>query len=112
VSERPLHDEPPELDLAWQSTENAWAQAVPDMHVTIAADDARQSYAVLRGMTSASGAMVAAATMSLPERADRGSDYITATPGSGTSARPVGLSPPAAPSLCSTVRFGSSPGGF
>lgn len=75
VSERPLHDEPPEPDIAWESTEHAWAQAVPEMHVTIAADDARQSYAVLRGMTSASGAMVAAATMSLPERADKGRNY-------------------------------------
>jgi GH15 family glucan-1,4-alpha-glucosidase len=48
---------------------------VPDLGTTIAPDDARQSYAVLRGMTSASGAMVAAPTMSMPERADTGRSY-------------------------------------
>ena len=37
--------------------------------------DVRQSFAVLRGMTSADGGMVAASTMSLPERADQGRDY-------------------------------------
>lgn len=66
---------PPDPDLAWEGTENAWAAAVPDLEVTIAADDARQSYAVLRGMTSAAGGMVAAATMSLPERANEGRSY-------------------------------------
>ena len=37
--------------------------------------DARRSYAVLRGLTSASGGMVAAATTSLPERAEAGRNY-------------------------------------
>ncbi|WAL98379.1 glycoside hydrolase family 15 protein [Streptomyces sp. Je 1-369] len=33
------------------------------------------AYAVLHGLTSAAGGMVAAATTSLPERADTGRDY-------------------------------------
>ncbi|MBV9922114.1 MAG: glycoside hydrolase family 15 protein, partial [Pseudonocardia sp.] len=37
--------------------------------------DARRAYAVLRGLTSAGGGMVAAATLGLPERARRGRDY-------------------------------------
>ena len=37
--------------------------------------DATHSYAVMRGMTAQTGAMVAAATMSLPERADEGANY-------------------------------------
>ena len=42
---------------------------------SIAVRDTRHSYAVLRGLTSAGGGMVAAATTSLPERADLGRDY-------------------------------------
>ena len=37
--------------------------------------DVHHAHAVLTGMTSASGAMVAAATMSLPERAEQGRNY-------------------------------------
>ena len=62
-------------DLMWEITENAWAAAVPPVDQTVAAGDARHSIAVLRGMTSTSGAMVAAATMSLPERAEEGRNY-------------------------------------
>lgn len=62
-------------DVLWEGTEHAWAAAVPPMDQTVAADDARHSVAVLRGMTSASGAMVAAPTMSLPERAEAGRNY-------------------------------------
>ena len=75
LSRTRFDDAPPEPHVAWESTEHAWHAAVPPMDLTVAADDARQSYAVLRGMTSASGAMVAAATMSLPERADEGRNY-------------------------------------
>ena len=42
----------------------AWSPAIP-----------ATSYAVLRGLTSASGGMVAAATTSLPERAEAGRNY-------------------------------------
>ncbi|PBC80236.1 hypothetical protein SAMN05216511_7179 [Streptomyces sp. KS_16] len=52
---------------AWAATERAWAWAVPGLRDTIAAREARQSYAVLRGLTGAEGGMVAAATTSLPD---------------------------------------------
>jgi GH15 family glucan-1,4-alpha-glucosidase len=60
----------------WEATETAWADRVPsfDQH-GLAARDVRHAYAVMSGLTSASGAMVAAATTSLPERADRARNY-------------------------------------
>lgn len=77
VSDRPLAAPPVRADGAWESTRRAWRRAVPPCQDTLAPRDARHAYAVLRGLTSAGGAMVAAATMSLPERADtdRNFDY-------------------------------------
>jgi alpha,alpha-trehalase len=75
LSDHEPSGDPPDADRTWVATEHAWDMAVPTLENTIAADDARQSYAVLRGMTSSTGAMVAAATMSLPERADSGRNY-------------------------------------
>ena len=60
---------------AWVSTEAGWRSAVPELADCLDPPDARHSYAVLRGLTSASGAMVAAATTSLPERAEAGRNY-------------------------------------
>ena len=48
---------------------------MPDLSTSVAPGESRHSYAVLRGLTASSGAMVAAATTSLPERADRGRNY-------------------------------------
>ncbi|MEU7398240.1 glycoside hydrolase family 15 protein [Streptomyces albogriseolus] len=59
----------------WNATERWWAAAVPDCSDTAAPRDTRMAYAVLNGLTSARGGMVAAATTSLPERADTGGDY-------------------------------------
>ena len=75
ISTKPWDGPPPSPDVAWDSTEHAWSSAVPAMDTTIAADDARQSAATLRGLTSSSGAMVAAATFGLPERAAQGRNY-------------------------------------
>jgi hypothetical protein len=59
----------------WRTTERAWHEAVPDCSALAAPRDARHAYAVLRGLTSAAGGMVAAATTSLPERANTGRNY-------------------------------------
>ncbi len=59
----------------WHATERWWRAAVPDCSGTAAPRDTRMAYAVLHGLTSATGGMVAAATTSLPERADTGRDY-------------------------------------
>ena len=60
---------------AWGATEQAWRQAVPAFAGTLADRDVGHAYAVLRGLTSSGGGMVAAATMSLPERAEQGRNY-------------------------------------
>ncbi len=75
VSDQELPAEPVQAERAWVSTEAAWARAVPEVAGTIADRDARHAHAVLRGLTSAGGGMVAAATMSLPERAEQGRNY-------------------------------------
>jgi alpha,alpha-trehalase len=75
LSDQPLGAELPDPEGSWRATETAWAQGVPQLHGVTAGRDARQAYAVLRGLTSSSGGMVAAATTSLPERADAGRNY-------------------------------------
>jgi alpha,alpha-trehalase len=65
----------PDPAAAWRATESAWARARPSLEQAVAPRDAQHAWAVLRGLTSAGGGMVAAATMSLPERADRGRNY-------------------------------------
>jgi len=75
ISNQELPAEPVRPGPAWSATENAWGSAVPRFDNTISADDCRQSYAVLRGMTGAGGAMVAASTMGLPERAEQKRNY-------------------------------------
>ncbi|GEL19934.1 glycoside hydrolase family 15 protein [Pseudonocardia asaccharolytica] len=67
---------PTDPDVAWEATAAAWRRAVPELDATtLAPRDARHAYAVLRGLTGASGGMVAAATTSLPERAGAGRSY-------------------------------------
>ncbi|MFZ1175195.1 MAG: glycoside hydrolase family 15 protein [Mycobacterium sp.] len=75
LSERALPDQSPDPDIAWDATEAAWHRSMPELNGTIAPRDARHAYAVLRGLTSVSGGMVAAATMSLPERAHTNKNY-------------------------------------
>ena len=65
----------PDPAVLWHRTERAWHEQVPDMSSSAAPGESKHSYAVLRGLTSSTGAMVAAATTSLPERADRGRNY-------------------------------------
>ena len=66
---------PPAADRAWRETEAAWADMVPGLEETVATREARHAVAVMRGLTAASGAMAAAATTSLPERAREGRNY-------------------------------------
>ena len=75
ISDRPFDDEPPDADELWKATETAWSSVKPDLSCTIAPIDAMTAFTVLRGLTSKTGGMVAAATMALPERAEQGRNY-------------------------------------
>ena len=75
ISTAPLDDELPDPDRLWHLTEHAWDCAVAPGTASISPRDVEHSWAVLRGLTSADGAMVAAATTSLPERSAAGRDY-------------------------------------
>jgi hypothetical protein len=65
----------PDVEHAWQGTEAGWRERVPELAPTVADRDARHAYAVLSGLTTAGGGMVAGATTSLPERAAQGRNY-------------------------------------
>ena len=75
LSDEPLTGAPVRAERAWSGTVDAWRHAVRPVVGTIADSDARQAYAVLRGLTSSGGGMAAAATMGLPERAEEGRNY-------------------------------------
>lgn len=75
IGDQALPSDPPDPETAWQATAAAWSAAVPDLQNCLEPADARRSYAVLRGLTAASGGMVAAATTSLPERAEGSRNY-------------------------------------
>jgi GH15 family glucan-1,4-alpha-glucosidase len=75
ISDATLPDELPDADTAWETTRTRWASSVPDLTGTLSPSEAGHHYAVLQGLTSASSGMVAAATTSLPERAEAGRNY-------------------------------------
>jgi GH15 family glucan-1,4-alpha-glucosidase len=75
IASGPLISQPIDAQRAWDSTEAAWEDAVPQLDHCLSPADARHSYAVLRGLTTSSGGMVAAATTSLPERSEAGRNY-------------------------------------
>ena len=75
LSGQPLPRRPAQAGPAWQATEASWAAAIPSLGASLAPAASRHSYAVLTGLTSHSGGMVAAATMSLPERSEAGRNY-------------------------------------
>ncbi|WP_433869058.1 glycoside hydrolase family 15 protein [Saccharopolyspora sp. CA-218241] len=64
-----------DADSAWRATAANWGDAVPSMAGTLAPRDAQQASAVLRGLTAPGGGMVAAPTMSLPERPEQGRNF-------------------------------------
>lgn len=67
--------DPNDPERAWLATEQSWSNSVPRFDDTVAPGDTRHSYAVLRGLTTNGGGMVAASTTSLPERAEAGRNY-------------------------------------
>ncbi len=73
IEEEP--EEPESLATLWSGTESAWRERVPVFDHLLAPADSRHACAVLTGMTSATGGMVAAATTSLPERAREGRNF-------------------------------------
>src|SRR5579875_1534105 len=75
LGEDTLPAEPPDPAETWRATEAAWDRCRPRLQQTTAPRDALHAWAVLRGLTSRDGGMVAAATTSLPERADSGRNY-------------------------------------
>ncbi|WP_369142571.1 glycoside hydrolase family 15 protein [Streptomyces sp. R44] len=66
---------PETADGLWRATEAGWDGCVPDLAGTLGRRDARHAYAVMAGLTSTAGGTVAAATTSLPERAEQGRNY-------------------------------------
>jgi hypothetical protein len=75
LSDGALPDEPIDPREAWAATEEGWREAVPRFERSASPKETRHSYAVLRGLTSRTHGMVAAATTSLPERAEEGRNY-------------------------------------
>jgi GH15 family glucan-1,4-alpha-glucosidase len=75
ISDQDLPAEVPDATEVWRATETAWHEIGRDLDVGDRTAAARHSLAVLRGLTSSSGGMVAAATTSLPERAQAGRNY-------------------------------------
>jgi len=74
VSDHPITQDAPPADQLWDATETAW-RSESTVSGTIADRDASHAVAVLRGMTSSGGGMVAGATMALPERFEQGRNY-------------------------------------
>ncbi|MEU6514973.1 glycoside hydrolase family 15 protein [Streptomyces sp. NPDC046978] len=74
-SASPLPHTLPEAERMWGATQRAWRQAVPAPARTIATRDATRACVLLRGLTTHGGGTVAAATTSLPERAEAGRNY-------------------------------------
>ncbi|MDG6110503.1 glycoside hydrolase family 15 protein [Dactylosporangium aurantiacum] len=75
LSDRPLTARPPNVQRAWDATERTWRAAAPGLTGTLAGRDARHACAVLHGLSVPDGGTVAAATTSLPERAEAGRNY-------------------------------------
>jgi alpha,alpha-trehalase len=70
-----LPDALPDPGALWERTMAAWDAGRPDLSASAAPGESLRSHAVLRGLTSRTGGMVAAVTTSLPERADQSRNY-------------------------------------
>ncbi|MFC7343895.1 trehalase-like domain-containing protein [Saccharopolyspora griseoalba] len=98
-----LTTEPVDPALAWQRTASTWEREIPRFDHVVAPGDAQHAHAVLRGMTMPGRGMAAAATMALPERAERGRTTTTATRGYATSATPGSRRHPPGMTRCWTT---------
>ncbi len=67
--------EPEDPERAWAATEEGWGRHRAAGSGLVADRDVDHAHSILAGMTSSSGGMVAAATMGLPERAEKGRNY-------------------------------------
>lgn len=68
-------EEPPDPEITWRETQAAWERAVPRLEDSVAPREAAHAVAVLRGLTTPGGGMIASPTTALPERAEAGRDY-------------------------------------
>ena len=75
IGDHPPGGPPPDPEQLWAATEAAWRRTTPQLRDTSPPATPAAPTRSSRGLTSAGGGMVAAATMSLPERAERGRDY-------------------------------------
>lgn len=75
IGTSPFDDRPDDPGRYWERTVAEWRRRLPQVEAPAGARDARHACAVLLGLTSETGAMMAAATTSLPERADTGRNY-------------------------------------
>ena len=75
LADRPYQAEPADADALWHVTTHAWQTSAPHLPDCYGPRDALHAHAVLRGMTTPGGGTVAAATTSLPERADSDRNY-------------------------------------
>ena len=74
LSSQPFAAGPPDAARLWRATEASW-QSSNDLFDHRTSRDAVHAHTVLTGLTTSSGGTVAAATTSLPERADAGRNY-------------------------------------
>lgn len=75
VSTSPPTAMPPPARVMWDETQSRWSRSIPGLDGCAGRRDARHAVAVMTGLTTSTGGMVAAATTSLPERADSGRSY-------------------------------------
>jgi GH15 family glucan-1,4-alpha-glucosidase len=74
ISDRKVTEPAPEADDLWTATSTAWS-STGTVSGTLADRDAQHAVAILGGLTSIGGGMVAGATMALPEHYERGKNY-------------------------------------
>ncbi|HZQ56447.1 MAG TPA: glycoside hydrolase family 15 protein [Acidimicrobiales bacterium] len=75
IASQPFTASAPDPDELWSRTQRHWLHVVPACEGVEGRRDVRHAFAVLHGLTAPSGGTVAAATTSLPERADTGRSY-------------------------------------